>query len=228
MNDLLSFSDIFKKNFIQNGGSSLTFLDIGITLVLSFLIGLFIFYIYKKTFQGVLYTKSFNISLIMIALVTSLVIMVITSNIVLSLGMVGALSIVRFRTAVKDSMDIVFIFWSITIGIINGAGFYSLSIIGSLFIGIILIILTKLKNFDNPYLLIVKHDNSYVESELIQKLKEKVKKYNIKSKISTRDNVEITFEFRLKGDDTSFINEISKIKGISNAVLVSYNGDYVS
>lgn len=225
---MLSFQDMLKKSFTQlDFSSTLTVSDIAIVLFMTLLLGMFIFYIYKKTFQGILYTQSFNVSLVMVAVVTSLVIMTISSNFILSLGMVGALSIVRFRTAIKDPMDIVFMFWAIAVGIANGAGFFKISIIGSAFIGLILFVLTKYKTRSTPYLLILNYnDNGH--SKIIDYLKTELNDFRIKAKTVTNDNVELTLELRIDDDDTSFVNRISKIDEVKNAVLVSYNGDYVS
>jgi len=228
MNQAVGFQDIVKKSFSNlDFSSTLSISDIGVVLFMTFLIGMFIFYIYKKTFQGVLYTQSYNVSLVMVAIVTSLVIMTISSNFILSLGMVGALSIVRFRTAIKDSMDIVFMFWAISVGIANGAGFFKISVTGSIFIAIILFILTKYKSASAPYLLIINyHDDSHID--IIEYIKKEIGKYNLKAKTVANDNVELTVEIRIDNDDTSFVNKLSKLDGVKDAVLVSYNGDYVS
>ena len=139
--------------------------------MITLLVSSFIFYIYKLTYNGVLYTQSFNISLVIVSLVTALVIMTISANFILSLGMVGALSIVRFRTAVKDSMDIVYMFWAIGVGIANGAAFFKISIAGSLFIGLSLFLFSKLKNPFKPYLLIINYNNDVSSStNVIQNL----------------------------------------------------------
>ena len=221
------------ENFIKEGllhlsvKDTMATIDIITVLGVTFLMGMFIFYIYKKTFQGVLYTQSYNVSLVMISLVTALIIMAISSNIVLSLGMVGALSIVRFRTAVKDSMDIVFMFWAISIGITNGAGFFKISFIGMVVVSSVLLILTKFKSTSSPYLLII----NYTEDKhinIMDYLKNKVGKFNLKSKTVANNLVELSIEVRIDNSDTSFVNELSKSEGITNAVLISYNGDYVS
>jgi len=227
MDQKLGFQDIVKKTFANMEiASALSFSDIIITLSSTFIMGMFIFIVYRKTFQGVLYTQSYNVSLVMVALVTSLIIMTISSNFVLSLGMVGALSIVRFRTAIKDSMDIVFMFWAIAIGIANGAAFYKLSITGTLFIGIIMLLLTSMKSRSAPYLLIINYDESS-HTNVLDFMKN-VGKYNLKSKSVIRNNIELTIEVRIKHDDVSFMNELSKLNGVKDAVLVSYNGDYIS
>ncbi|MCJ7689907.1 MAG: DUF4956 domain-containing protein, partial [Clostridiaceae bacterium] len=134
MNNQISLSDIFQSNFLENS-TSISLVDGALALGLAFCIGLFIYAVYKKTFKGVMYSKSFSTSLIALCMITSLVILAVTSNVILSLGMVGALSIVRFRTAIKDPMDIAYLFWSIAVGIVLGAGLIPLAIVGSLFIG---------------------------------------------------------------------------------------------
>ena len=159
MDKSLTFNDIFKSSFLEKA-SSFSILDTFIALTLALAIGMFIFIIYKKTFNGVMYSANFGTSLIAITLVTTLIILAVTSNVVLSLGMVGALSIVRFRSAIKEPMDIVYIFWSISVGIVLGAGLIPLAVIGSLFIGLFMIIFVNRKTSDNPYILVLNcYDN---------------------------------------------------------------------
>ena len=226
MNETTNFVDIIKRGFLDtNFVNTLNSSDIFINLSVSFIIGIFIFFIYKKTFQGVLYTQAFNVSLVMVGLVTTLVIMTISTNIVLSLGMVGALSIVRFRTAIKDSMDIVFMFWAISIGIANGAGYFKVSIVGTIFIATVLIILTRYRDSTSPYLLIIDY-KEYSENSVKKYLSE-IKAYKVKSKTITRDDTELTIELRTDNDH-KIVNDINKITGVESCVLVSYNGDYVS
>lgn len=221
-----NFSDIFKNNFLENAVTNFSVVDVALTLLIAFLIGLFIFSVYKKTFNGVMYSRNFNVSLVGMSMITTLIIMGVTSNIVLSLGMVGALSIVRFRTAIKDPMDIVYLFWSLAAGIITGAGLYLLGILGSLVIGIILIIFTSKTVGETPYMLVVNCENQEAESTLYNKLKEQVKKMNTKSKaVRAGQGIELTIEVRLKKDDTSFVNSLSELEGVNNVVLVSYNGE---
>ncbi len=228
MDQTVGFQDIVKKSFANlNFTSALSLSDIIIVLLVTFLMGMFIFYIYKMTFQGVLYTQSYNVSLVMVSIVTSLIIMTISSNFILSLGMVGALSIVRFRTAIKDSMDIVFMFWAISIGIANGAGFFKISFVGLIVISAVLLVLTRMKSSSSPYLLVI-HYSDEQHIDIMNYIKNKVGKFNLKSKTVTDGNVELTIEIRIDNDDTSFVNELSSRNGIKNAVLVSYNGDYVS
>lgn len=228
MNNKISLGDIFKSNFLEKA-TSISLVDGALALGLAFCIGLFIYAVYKKTFKGVMYSKSFSTSLIALCMITSLVILAVTSNVILSLGMVGALSIVRFRTAIKDPMDIAYLFWAIGVGIVLGAGLIPLAIFGSLFIGLILVIFTNKSNSDNPYILIISCDDESVENNVLKIIGNKVKKYVIKSKTVTGGKgVEFTIEIRLKTMETSFVNEISKENGVNSAVMVSYNGDYMS
>lgn len=228
MNSQINFSDIFKSSFLEKT-SSFSVTDTLIALTLALALGLFIFLIYKKTFKGVMYSESFGMSLISMTLITTLIILAITSNIILSLSMVGALSIVRFRSAIKEPLDIAFLFWSISAGIVLGAGLIPLGIIGSIFIGIVMLIFVNKKTTDNPYILVVNCINDKSENDAIKFIEGSVKKHVVKSKtVSANSGVELTIEIRLKEMSTEFVNKLSDISGINNVVLVSYNGEYMS
>lgn len=228
MNSTANFSEIFKSSFADKI-ISVSFLDIFIALALALVMGLFIMQVYKKTFKGVMYSESFAISLLGLSLITTIIILAVTSNVVLSLGMVGALSIVRFRSAIKEPIDIVYLFWSISVGIIIGAGLIPLAIIGSVFIGIVLILFVNRKTVNNPYILVITCEDDNAENQTLNLISKSVGKYNVKSKtISPINGIEMTVEISLKGESTKFVNEISKANGVSNVVLVSYNGDYMS
>lgn len=222
-----TFNDIFKSSFTENIASFSLF-DTIIGMILSFVLGLFVFYVYKKTFNGVMYSASFGVSLIAMTLITTLVLLAVTSNVVLSLGMVGALSIVRFRTAIKEPLDIAFLFWSIAIGIVVGAGMLTLAVFGTLFIGLILIVFINKKTTDNPYLLVVNLVDDQTEKTVNVAIADSVKKHVVKSKTVSKTGIELTMEIRLNSMSTDFVNKIASLKGVTNAVLVSYNGDYMS
>lgn len=227
-NQAVNFSDIFKSSFVDKM-TSISFLDMFIAMILSFAVGLFIMQVYKKTFKGVMYSSTFAMSLLALTLITTLIILGVTSNVVLSLGMVGALSIVRFRSAIKEPMDIAFLFWSISEGIVLGAGLIPLAILGVVFIGIVMVLFANKKTTDNPYILVVNCKNDISENSVLNILSKNVNKYCVKSKtISPSNGIEMTIEVKLKNITTSFVNEVSKIEGVSNAVLVSYNGDYMA
>ena len=222
----MTFQDIFKSGFIENI-ASVSVLDMAIALVLAFLMGLFIFFIYKKSYSGVMYSASFGVTLIALSLITTILIMTVASNVVLSLGMVGALSIVRFRAAIKEPMDIAFLFWAIAVGIVLAAGLILLAVAGSVFIGVVLLIFAQKKTVDSPYILIVHCENGQIEKQTKEFVKAYVKRINVKSKSVTGGQVELNYEVRLQNDDCDFVNELEAMEGVSRVVLVSYNGDYM-
>lgn len=222
----MTFNDIFKSGFLENVASISVF-DMILTIVLSFGIGLFIFLVYKKTYRGVMYSAGFGTTLIALTMITAIVILAITSNVVLSLGMVGALSIVRFRTAIKDPLDIAFLFWSIGAGIILAAGMIPLAVIGSVCIGVILLIFVNKTSNTHPYMVVLGCTDHDAEMNAKKFLSEYVTKTKIKSKSAVKGAIELNIEVRLKNDDTDFINILSEMPGVNSAVLVSYNGDYM-
>ena len=223
----VTFQDIFKSSFLENV-SAISILDMALTLALSFAVGLFIFFIYKKCYAGVMYSASFGVTLIALTMITALLILAVTSNIVLSLGMVGALSIVRFRTAIKEPSDIAFLFWAIAAGIVLAAGFIPLAVFGSAFIGIILLIFSQHKSVDRPYILVLHCDTAEAETTAHAFVAGKVSKLSLKSKSVVPGRIELNFEVRLKDADTGFINELAALPGVTHTVMVSYNGDYMS
>lgn len=222
----MNFSDIFKSSFLENV-TSIGIFDMILALVLSFGIGLFIFFIYKKTYQGVMYSSSFGTTLIALTMITTLVILAVTSNVVLSLGMVGALSIVRFRTAIKEPLDIAFLFWSIAVGIVLAAGMIPLAVIGSVIIGIILLVFVNKKPHCNPYIIVLSCTNPTVENNATEFIKSNVKKCIVKSKTVQKDMIELNLDIRLASESTEFINTLSAMPGVNSVVLVSYNGEYM-
>ncbi len=222
----MSFADIFKSSFLENV-TSVSLLDMGIAMLLAFGLGLFIFFVYKKTYAGVMYSSSFGVTLVALTMITSLVILAVTSNVVLSLGMVGALSIVRFRTAIKDPMDIAFLFWSIAAGIVLAAGLIPLAVFGSVMIGVILLLFANRKDSSNPYIVVLSCDGSGSEKTAAEYLARNTKRCTVKSKTVRKGAVELNCEIRLKDDSTGFINALADLPGVQNAVLVSYNGDYM-
>jgi len=200
--------------------------DILVALAISLALGLFIFVVYTKTFKGVMFSSSFGISLIAMSMITTLVILTVSSNLVMTLGMIGALSIVRFRTVVKEPLDLVYLFWSITAGIIVGAGLLPLAIIGSLVIGLLLFIFVNRKIHDTPYIVVISCSGEQAEAQSLHVLKGQTKKHVVKAKSVTRDGVELTVEVRLKESSSQFMNALLGVEGINNATLVSYNGEY--
>lgn len=222
----MTFQDIFKSSFLENV-TSVSVFDMVLALLLAFGIGMFIFLIYKKTFAGVMYSSNFGVTLIALTMITTLVILAVTSNIVLSLGMVGALSIVRFRTAIKEPLDIAFLFWSIAAGIVLAAGLIPLAVFGSVVIGLIILVFANKKAYYNPYMVVIRCDNHESEVSASEFLKNQVEHFVVKSKTAQKDMIELNIEIRMKGDNTDFINVLSNMQGVNSAVLVSYNGEYM-
>lgn len=198
-----------------------------IALVLAFGLGMFIFLVYKKTFQGVMYSSSFGVTLIALTMITTVVILAVTSNVVLSLGMVGALSIVRFRTAIKEPLDIAFLFWSIAVGIVLAAGMIPLAVIGSVVIGVILLVFVNKKSYVNPYIVVISCESHDSEIKAKDFLDKQVQRCVVKSKTAQKGAIELNMEIRMKEENTDFINILSEMDGVNSAVLVSYNGEYM-
>ena len=222
----MSFSDIFKSSFLENV-TSVSLLDMALVLVLSFALGLFIFFVYKKTYAGVMYSSSFGVTLVALTMISTLVILAVTSNVVLSLGMVGALSIVRFRSAIKEPLDIAFLFWSIAAGIVLAAGMIPLAVMGSVLIGVILLIFANRKSDVDPYIVVIRCADRKSEKKALDFLDENTKRMVVKSKTVQKGCIEINAEIRLPNDDTEFVNDLAELPGVESAVLVSYNGDYM-
>ncbi|WP_169082646.1 DUF4956 domain-containing protein [Paenibacillus sp. PL91] len=223
-----NFADLLKNSVMENVASDISLSKILITLGVAFLLGFFIYLLYKRIFSGVLYSKSFNVSLIGMTMITAVVIIAINSNLVLSLGMVGALSIVRFRTPIKDPTDLIFLFWAAVAGIVTGAGFFTLAVIGSVVVGLILFFFVKGGSVETPYLLVVNCDSDATEQLIHKQVGTLVKRYNVKQKTVTQDNIEMTLEVRLRDETGRFVNQLTELAGVRNAVLISYSGDYVS
>ena len=225
---MTTFDDIFKSSFLEKS-SSFSLIDSLIGMATAFLIGLFIYWVYKKTFNGVIYSHSFNISLMVMTLTTALVIMGISQNVLLSLGMVGALSIVRFRTPIKDPMDLIFLFWSVAAGILCGAGFIPLVVVGSIIIGLVIILFQNKIVVENPYLLVVKYDDESASKEIEYILTNSTKKYMLKSKTIVQDyEIEVTYEVRMKENDAQLVSSIAKVAGVSSSVMLSYDGNFTA
>lgn len=221
---MTNFVDILKKNFLENGQMvDLSITGIFLSLISAFLCSMIIYYVYRRFYRGIVYSSSFNILLVLVSIVTSFIVMTISSNILLSLGMVGALSIVRFRTAVKDPLDVGFLFFSIAVGITSGAGLYILSFIATLFISLIYILLVQVKTNSRVYLLIVKFENE--SNEEVQKILSTLKS-ELKNKTSIKNTTELTLELKMKSDNTAYMTQLTALDGVMSAVLVEYTGDF--
>ena len=224
MNETVNFQDVIKKSVLHlEAFRSVSYIDIFLGLACSFAIGMFIYWIYKRYFRGVVYSYNYNVSFVLMTMITTLIIMTISTNIILSLGMVGALSIVRFRTAVKDPLDIVYMFWAIAAGIATGAKMYPLALIGSIVFGITIAWLSKKKTKHQAYLLVIRHTDEATHDLRVQLRKLETK---LKSKSVRNNFTEVTVEINLRDDNTSFMTTINKIDGVIESTLVNYTGDY--
>ena len=223
----MSFSDVFKSSFIENV-VDISVTDILLAMVFSCVVGAFIFWVYKLSFKGVMYSTGFGLTLVGLSMVTTLVILAVTSNVVLSLGMVGALSIVRFRTAIKEPMEIVFLFWAIAAGIVTGAGMFLLAAVGSVLIGVILYFLSNKNLLVHPYLLVLDCENETAEQAAVELLKSSVDRQTVKAKTVSASGIELSVEVRLKKDNnTAFVTALTALEGIQSASLVTYNGQFM-
>ena len=221
----MTFQDVFKSSFLENV-TAVSLLDMAIALALAFAVGVVIFFVYKKTYKGVMYSSTFGVTLIALTMIATLVILAVTSNVVLSLGMVGALSIVRFRSAIKDPLDIAFLFWAIGAGIVLAAGLIPLGVIGSLLIGAVLLLFVNHKSNDQPYVAVIGL-SAQAEDTVLETLAKGTKKQVVKTKSVSPEGMELTVEVRLQENSTAFMNSLAAIPGVSRATLVSYNGDYM-
>lgn len=223
----MTFKDLFTSDMLSRV-TAVSVSDMVLGLVLAFLLGTFIYYIYRKTFNGVLYSASFGLTLVALCMISSVLIMAVSSNIVLSLGMVGALSIVRFRTAIKEPLDIAFLFWSISAGIILATGMIPLAVFSSVFIGIMMLVFANRRAKDNPYLLVIHLEDSDAEDAVLDLITKNTERNLIKGKTFSKDGKEeLTVEVMLKDGESSFVKNIHHAKGVVDIVMVSYNGDYM-
>ncbi len=228
----MSVVDTIKKSVLDNFTGTISAWDMLLSLVIAFAIGMFIIYVYRKTYTGVVYSKAFSLCILMLSMVTAMIIRTISSNISLSLGMVGALSIVRFRTAVKEPVDTGFMFWGISAGIMTGAGLYVPALVASLGIGVLYFV-SYLLGFkvSNRYLLVLKYKTKAHE-EVMRKLRN-IRKFKVRSKSIFGDSIELSLEVDLKENskkakslDTSMVDQFNDIDGIINASLIAYQNDF--
>lgn len=222
--DSVGIRDILKKNFLNNFANNVPIMDMVLTLGVSFVFSVIIFFVYKLTSKNIIYSKKFNITMSLMSIITSAIIMSMQSNIVVSLGMVGALSIVRFRTAIKEPRDLLFLFWSISNGIIIGAGVYSLALVLLLFLVIALIIFEKIPVSKTPYLLIVNATNKFLEESLEEILDKNKAKYFVKSRNISSSRIDIVYEISIE-NEIETISEISKLEGVNSVNLLHQDGE---
>ena len=222
--DTINFSDIFKNNFLENFTNTISLSDVIVTMLIALLFSFIIYYVYKFTCDNVIYSKKFNITMALMTMVTAAIIMSMQANVVVSLGMVGALSIVRFRTAIKEPKDLLFLFWAIANGIIIGAGIYSIVFVLGIILTIALLVFEKLPGNKIPYLLVINLENLEVEEEIEKILTENKIKYRVKSKNISNNNVDIIYELS-NNKIENLIKDISSKKGILGLNLITQDGE---
>jgi uncharacterized membrane protein YhiD involved in acid resistance len=221
---MINFTDIIKKSILAHGQfGDLTLVSIMMSLTTAFICAMIIFVVYKRFYKGIVYSPTFNTLLVLVSVVTAFVIMAIGSNIILSLGMVGALSIVRFRTVIKDPLDVGFLFFAIAVGIASGAGLYLLAVTATIFICLIYLFLLQSKPRSRPYLLVVKYGNSAGDAVLAAL---QAFKYSVKNRTCQSDSTELTLEIKIGGGDTGFVSQLASIEGVTSAILVEYPGEF--
>lgn len=223
-----TLTNLFQFDVLKNA-MSFSAADTLVGMLLAFLLGILIALTYKKTFAGVMYARTYAVTLVVMTMISALLLMAVTSNAVLTLGMLGALSIIRFRTAIKEPMDVAFMFWAVAAGITVGAGLIGLGVIGSLLIALAFVLLCRHGGKHSvPYILVVHCDAADAEESAVSLTRNAAKKMSVKSKTVGENGTELILDIRLKGSDTKFVTEISALPGVRDAALMTYNGEYVS
>lgn len=221
----MSFKDVLKKSFWEGMASTdFTTKEIILVLVIAGLLSLYIYGIYRVTTRKSFYSKSFNTSLVAMTLITAAIIVTIQSSVVISLGMVGALSIVRFRTAIKDPMDLIFLFWSISIGIICGAGLFKIAVLLSVAVSILILILELIPVSKPPMILVINADKVEAEDEFIEVVRACTKHYKIKSRNMTKQGLDLVIELRIK-DGGELVRNLGSIASVQAVSLLSHDGE---
>ena len=223
---LTTFSDVFKNSFVENFNQDLGMGRFLLTMAVSLLLGLLIAVIYRVSYRGVLFSRAFAVSLLAMEVITTLILLTITSNVVLSLGMVGALSIIRFRTAIKDPLDIVFLYYAICGGIMCGAGLLGLAAIGTVIVGVILVVASRLPAAADSYILMITV-NPEDEEPIVKYIEKSTKRSKLKSKALVENTVELSMEVTLIAGSTKFLNKLNAYPGVSSVTLVKSTGEYI-
>ena len=222
----MGFNDVLKKSFLEGVNvTDFSITSVLLTLVITSLLGIYVYLVYRLVSKKEFYSKSFNISLVAMAMITAAIILSIQSSVVISLGMVGALSIVRFRTAIKDPMDLVFLFWSISIGIICGAGLYGMALILSLCVTIVILVLESMPAASASMLLILNAEEAGVEDEVTAIVEKYTRYYRVKSRNLTKNGLDLVMELRIKTNEAEMVREINKLPKVESVSLLSHDGE---
>jgi uncharacterized membrane protein YhiD involved in acid resistance len=225
----MSIMDLFNQDVIDLYNAQNLRIDVIVfNIIVTFLLSLIILFMYKRSYQTTVYNRSFAIGLPVVAMITSVVIISVASNIILSLGMVGALSIVRFRTALKNPFDTVFMFWAIGLGITIGAGLIIIAILSTLLISLAIFLLIQLETFVSSYFLIIRADDMDQEEAILTEVKDIYKRYHLKNKTLRNRQLDLTLEVRSKDDKATAIQRIQQLPGVRSVIVLSHNGDYIS
>lgn len=225
----MSVQDVIKKSILESDMynqaiSASTILTILIDLAVALLMGLLIFAIYKRYFKGVIYSRNYAMTLVGMTVLTCMVTLAISTNIVISLGMVGALSIVRYRTAIKEPLDLMYMFWAITTGITVGASMYILAVMTAVIMIVFIMIFSRGGGGRNAYILVVHYKGDETGDEILRQLNRV--KYTVRSKVFRGADVELTLQVRCKNDNTVFVERIRDLSGVTDAILLEFNGEY--
>ena len=221
----MGFKDVFKKSFLEGFTSmDITTGKIAATLIVTALLALYIFAIYRLVTRKVFYSKNFNISLAVMSLITSAIILAMQSNLVISLGMVGALSIVRFRTAIKDPMDLAFLFWSISIGIICGAGLYEIALVTSVGVTVFILVLDMLPVGKAPMMLVVNSSEMNGEKAVLDVVGKYARYYKVESRNLSKGRLDLVIELKVK-EESALVSEVAALDGMLSASMISHDGE---
>ena len=225
MGETTTFGDLFKNSFLNMFPETVDPWQLITVLAVSLLLGLGIFFVYRKCFIGVVYDHSFNVSLVVMTILTAVIIVTISSNVMLSLGMVGALSIVRYRTAVKSPLDLMFLFWTITTGIAVGATYYYIGIVAFLFVSVVFFVLKSARGADTTYMLVI---DCAADLPIEEEIRRELANYQtrVRSKVIRNDRAELTVEVVMQDDNMNVVNVISAIDGVGDVTMVQYRGSY--
>lgn len=222
----MGFKDVLRRSFLEGVNVvDFSITSVAVTIAVTAALGIYIYLVYRLISRKAFYSKSFNISLVALAMITAAIILAIQSSVVISLGMVGALSIVRFRTAVKDPMDLVFLFWAISVGIICGAGLYGMAFMLSLCVTIVVLLLDFFPTVSAPLLLVLNAQGEDAEEEVMEIVSKYAKYYHIKSRNLTKGGMDMVVELRVKRDEADMVREINKLSGVESVSLLSHDGE---
>lgn len=221
----MKFAEVLKKSFLEGYGAvHIDFVTIVMCMVITVLVAMYIFMVYRMMNRKAFYNRNFNLSLIALAVITAAVILTIQSNIVISLGMVGALSIVRFRTAVKDPMDLVFLFWSISAGIICGAGFAVVAVVASVVITVIILLCDRIPVGTAAVILLVNSTDYKTESRIMEVVERHCESSNVKARNLTKDKLNMAIEVRT-GEGGKLVEQLMELESVTSASLVDHDGE---